>query len=75
MIELPKAVRNSSVQVENQEILFTGTYENGVLASPTIYLKFADSTENDDVTVTITNGKTLLCQSNNKLQRVVYLLN
>lgn len=75
MIELPKAVRNSSVQVENQEILFTGTYENGVLASPTINLKFADSTENEDVTVTITNGKTLLCQSNNKLQRVVYLLN
>lgn len=58
MIELPKAVRNSSVQVENQEILFTGTYENGVLASPKIYLQFADSTENEDVLVTITNGKT-----------------
>ncbi|XP_066260115.1 uncharacterized protein [Euwallacea similis] len=55
VIVLPKSVRNSSVQVEDQEILFSGTYDDGDFSSPKISLEFANSTKDSDVAVAITN--------------------
>ncbi|XP_066149225.1 uncharacterized protein [Euwallacea fornicatus] len=55
VIALPKTVRNASVQVENQEILFNGTYDDGKFSSPQINLEFANNTKDSDVRVIISN--------------------
>lgn len=50
-------IRNASVQVENQEVLFTASYANGSFTSPKILLDFTNDTADDDVSVKITNGR------------------
>ncbi|ERL87307.1 hypothetical protein D910_04702, partial [Dendroctonus ponderosae] len=55
VIALPKLVRNASIQVENQEVLFTANYTHGSFTSPKIVLHFANDTEDADVSVEITN--------------------
>lgn len=55
VIELPMKERNTSVQVENQEILFTGTYKDGVFTIPTIPI-VTNSTDDADISIKMSNG-------------------
>ncbi|KAL1514108.1 hypothetical protein ABEB36_003425 [Hypothenemus hampei] len=55
VIALPKRTRDESVHIENREILFSGTYDNGKFTSPSITLQLDNDAALDDISVEITN--------------------
>ncbi|CAG9768617.1 unnamed protein product [Ceutorhynchus assimilis] len=54
VISLPRKLRDSSIEVENQQVLFTGSYQDGSFKSPSITLN-TNTTSDEDILVQISN--------------------